>query len=192
VDANALILLDARVAAWLQGHQSPELAAFLYAITQVNSMAGIGVMTVAFLAVLARLRERGWMLAVALSVGGAILINTLLKEVFQRRRPVFDDPWVVLTTYSFPSGHTASATAFYGVLATFLVSRTRIAVERVTIIAAAIAAVALVAFSRLYLGAHFLTDVVAAAAWAFVWLLLCLSAVRGMARGLTSPSERLD
>jgi hypothetical protein len=112
-----------------------------------------------------------------------MLLNLLLKQAYERLRPRFDDPLVTLDTYSFPSGHTAAAVAFYGVLAAFLVSRFHDARRRAAIVAVAMGAVALVAFSRLYLGAHYLSDVVAAACSSTAWLVLCLAFGHALVRG---------
>jgi membrane-associated phospholipid phosphatase len=71
---------------------------------------------------------------------------------------------------------------FYGVLAAFLVSRFYDPRVRAACVVAAIAAIALVAFSRMYLGAHYLSDVMAAACSSTVWLVLCLSMVHGYVR----------
>src|SRR2546430_17434268 len=76
-----------------------------------------------FGAVLARLRQWYWLLTLAVAVGGGMLINLVLKAAYERLRPHFDDPLLVLTTFSFPSGHAAGAVLFYGVLAAVLVSR---------------------------------------------------------------------
>jgi undecaprenyl-diphosphatase len=172
-----LVLLDARVAAWLHLHGSNELAAVLFAVTQLNSTVGTGAMTLALAAVIATRREWYWLLSVALGVGGAMLLNLALKLSYARARPTFEDPWITLTSFSFPSGHTAGATAFYGVLAAYLVSRTYGHGRRAAIVTGAVLAVMLVAFSRMYLGAHFLSDVVAAAASTAAWLTLVLAVV---------------
>jgi len=99
-----------------------------------------------------------------------------------------------LLTYSFPSGHTAAATVFYGLLACYLVRRVHAWRARVAIALAAAAMVVLVALSRMYLGAHYLSDVLAAAAEGAAWLAICITAVstlhrRRLARGQTSWSE---
>jgi undecaprenyl-diphosphatase len=135
-----------------------------------------------FCLVLARKREYYWLLSTVLTVGGGLLVNLALKHAYERARPHFDDPFVSLDTFSFPSGHTAGAVAFYGVLAAFLVSRTYDKRLRALIVAGAIAAVVLVAFSRMYLGAHYLSDVVAAACSSTAWLVLCLHTVHGVVR----------
>jgi uncharacterized membrane protein YdjX (TVP38/TMEM64 family) len=111
-----------------------------------------------------------------------LLLNVILKLAYERLRPKFETPLVELATYSFPSGHTSAAVAFYGVLAAFLVSRFYDRRRRAACVAGAIAAVALVGFSRIYLGAHYLSDVLAAACAATVWLVLCLAGGHALVR----------
>jgi uncharacterized membrane protein YdjX (TVP38/TMEM64 family)/membrane-associated phospholipid phosphatase len=184
---SALVALDAQVAAWLHARGSPGLIAFFLAVTHLNSTVAIGLWSGAFGAVLARLREWYWMLTLALAVGGAMLLNLLLKQAYERARPRFEEPLLELTTYSFPSGHTAAAVAFYGVLAAFLVSRFYDMPRRAACVIAAVAAVALVAFSRMYLGAHYLSDVLAAVCSSTAWLALCLAAGHALVRKRLAP-----
>ncbi|HEV3010377.1 MAG TPA: VTT domain-containing protein [Burkholderiales bacterium] len=184
---TSLAALDARIAEWLHAHASPALTAVLLAVTHLNSTVAMGIWSAVFAVVLAKLRERYWMLTLALAVGGATLLNLVLKQAYERLRPSFDDPLVVLDSYSFPSGHTAAAVAFYGVLAAFLVSRFYDARRRAACVVGAIAAVALVAFSRLYLGAHYLSDVVAAVCSSTAWLVLCLAFGHALVRDRLKP-----
>ena len=180
---TSLAALDVRIATWLHEHATPVLTALMLAITHLNSTLAISAWSVGFAVVLARLRERYWMLTLALAVGGGMLLNLLLKAAYERLRPRFDDPLVVLDTYSFPSGHTAAAVLFYGVLAAFLVSRFYNLRRRAACVAGALVAIALVAFSRVYLGAHYLSDVLAAACSSTAWLVLCLASGHALVRG---------
>jgi len=179
---SSLAALDVQVAMWLHAHATPALTAIMLAVTQLHSTVAMTVLSVVFAVALARLRERYWILTLACSVGGAMLLNLLLKQAYERARPHFDDPLVTLGTYSFPSGHTTAAVAFYGVLAAFLVSRFYHRRLRAAIVTGAIAMIALVAFSRLYLGAHYLSDVLAALCSSTAWLVLCLSGGHALAR----------
>jgi undecaprenyl-diphosphatase len=179
---ESIVVLDAKVAAWLHAHGSPRLTEFMLLVTNLNSTLAMALWTLVFAALLARLREWYWMLTLGLTMAGGLLLNVILKEAYERARPHFDDPWVTLSTYSFPSGHTAGATLFYGVLAAFLVSRTNQLHARVACVLAAVLMVIVVAFSRMYLGAHYLSDVAAAACSSTVWLVLCLSSVHGIVR----------
>ncbi len=179
---TALVELDTKAAAWLHAHATPGLTTFLLAFTHLNSTLAISAYSCLFAILLARLREWYWILTLALAVGGGLALNAALKLAYERARPRFDDPLLTLATYSFPSGHTAGAVVFYGVLAAFLVSRFYDRRRRAACVGGAIGAVALVAFSRIYLGAHYLSDVVAAVCSSTAWLALCLSAVHGLVR----------
>ena len=109
-----------------------------------------------------------------------MLLNVLMKHAFGRARPMFADPMLTLTTYSFPSGHVAAATLFYGLLAAFMVSRIEAWRWRVLVTVLAFLMVALVALSRVYLGVHYLSDVLAALAEGIAWLAICLTAMHSL------------
>jgi membrane-associated phospholipid phosphatase len=177
-----IVVLDAKVAAWLHTHATPETVAFLYAVTTIHSSTGTALLVLAFGAVLVRLKEWYWLLTLALGMGGGMALNVLLKHAYARARPHFDDPFVTEASYSFPSGHTAGATLFYGVVVAFLVAHFFDWRQRTACIAGGVLAVALVAYSRMYLGAHYLSDIIAAVCSSLVWLVLCLSAVHSLVR----------
>lgn len=177
-----VVLLDDTVTEWLRARRTAPMTSLLLAWTHVHSTAAISAWALLFALVLARMRQLYWMLTLGLAVFGGMLLNVALKYTYERARPSLEHALVTLHTYSFPSGHTAAATTFYGVLAAFLVSRTHDPRTRITIVAAAVAAVALVAFSRVYLGAHYLSDVLAATCSSTAWLALCLSGVHALVR----------
>ena len=130
---------------------------------------------------LRRSKDRLWFVAAAGATFGGMLLNFILKLVFRRARPVFENPLVNIATYSFPSGHTVAATVFYGALTAYLLGRVASTGARIAILATATALVALVGLSRIYLGAHYLSDVVGAMLEGLAWLSLCLTAA-AMAR----------
>ena len=179
---STLAALDVEVAERLHAQARPWLVGFFLALTHLHSLVAVALWSAIFAAALARLREWYWMLTLGASVGGVLVVNVLLKYAYERLRPRFDHPIVELATYSFPSGHTAGAVAFYGVLAAFLVSRFYDARRRAACVLGAVAAVLLVGFSRIYLGAHYLTDVVAAICSSTAWLVLCLAAGHALVR----------
>ena len=186
---SALVAFDARAAEWLHADAQAGGArtTFFFLVTNMHSPVGVAVLSAVFGAVLWRLRERYWLLTLACSVAGGMFINFILKSAYERLRPRLDEPLLSLDSYSFPSGHTAGAVLFYGVLAAFLVSRFFDWRARVACVAGACVMVALVAFSRIYLGAHYVSDVLAAACSSLVWLVLCLSAGHGLVRKTLRP-----
>ncbi len=177
-----LVVIDAKVAAFLHANATPVITNLMLVITHLHSTLGVILLSGAFGFWLWRLKERYWLLTLALAIGGGMGLNVLLKHAYERARPHFDDPMITLNTFSFPSGHTSGATLFYGVLAAFLVSRYYDPAKRATAIVVAVFAVTAVAFSRMYLGAHYFSDVVAAACSSIAWVTLCLSTVHGIVR----------
>ena len=170
------LLLDAQLTQWLQAHATPGRTAFLLIVTHWHNTLGILVMTALLALWLAHERSWDWLLRVLLSVPLGMLLNMLLKSIFQRHRPVFEQPLVTLLTYSFPSGHTAAATLLYGVSAAWLLA----VLQRrwhAPIVMLAVCQVALVALSRVYLGAHYPSDVLAAMASSSAWLAIVLTGV---------------
>ena len=186
---STLEAIDIRLAELLHAdaHASGARSSFFLVITHLHSPAAIAVWSSIFGAVLWRLRERYWVLTLVVTVAGGLFINFILKSAYERLRPRLDEPFFSLDSYSFPSGHTAGAMLFYGVLAAFLVSRFFEWPRRAACVAGAGMMVALVAFSRLYLGEHYLSDVLAAACSSLVWLTLCLSAGHALVRNTLRP-----
>lgn len=176
VQGGPLSLLDGRIAAWLHAHSSVALTTTMFIITQLHSTFTIaGLATVA--AGLAAWRRRwGRMATLSVIVGGGLLLNVLLKHAFRRARPIFDDPILTLDTFSFPSGHVAGSTVFYALGVGWVFAQTTQLRWRLLAVLGAALIVTLVAFSRMALGVHYLSDVVAAFAEGVFWVTLCVSA----------------
>src|SRR5258706_678594 len=182
VTRDPLTIVDVRFSDWLQVHSSASVTRAMFLITRIHSPLGVTVMALAISAYLWIKRLRVWVLTLILSVFGGMLLNFLLKHVFVRQRPHFDDPLLTLTTYSFPSGHTMMATVFYGTLCALIVSRIVSWRWRVLAIMAGAVMILLVGFSRIYLWAHYLSDVMAAIAEGLAWIAFCLFAVGELER----------
>ena len=177
INGEPLTIVDAQLNTWLHAHRSPQLTTTFLVITALGSTWPASCIAVVVGLYLLWRRETHWLAAVWLSVFGGMLLNKFLKYVFHRPRPHFDDPILTLTSYSFPSGHTMAATVLYGVLAALLVTKIKRRSFRVLVILAASFLIALVGFSRMYLGAHYLSDVLGAIAEGLAWLSLCLTAL---------------
>jgi membrane-associated phospholipid phosphatase len=177
INQEELTELDVRVTQSVQVHATKPLTIGMLIVTHLHSTPAGSIIALLIVAYFIRNRLISWALAFSVSVGGGMLLNVLLKSVFQRARPTFDNPILTFTTYSFPSGHTMLATTLYGALCAFIVSRVRGWLWRCIAILACALMIGLVGFSRIYLGAHYLSDVLAAMVEGLAWLALCLTAI---------------
>ena len=114
----------------------------------------------------------GWVLAVA----GNALLNTTLKQIFARVRPLHDDGPVQALGYSFPSGHSSGAVVVYGMLA-YVLARFLPRRWHLPLVLAAAALAFSIGTSRVFLRVHFASDVLAGFASGTAWLAVCIASI---------------
>ena len=176
VRANEVFALDTFVTPLIHGVASPALDRLMNFATTLGSNLVIPPLFVIEIAILLRIGRPGASLFQAIVSGGALLLNGLMKVFFHRPRPVL--PWAqALPDFSFPSGHTMNAFAFYVGLAIVIWS---IVGRRSGLIAMTIAfvIVGFVGLSRIYLGVHYPTDVIGGILAGAIWVLVVLAAFR--------------
>jgi undecaprenyl-diphosphatase len=121
-------------------------------------------------------------LFVALAFAGAEVITFGMKQGFRRERPFFEDPLATASSFSFPSGHSLVSLAVYGSIALVAARHAGSRRAAAAILSAAAVWILAIGFSRLYLGVHFLSDVVAGFAAGAAWLALLYAAIETRAR----------
>jgi Membrane-associated phospholipid phosphatase len=180
--ANPLAGTDHELAGWFHQRLTPAFVSVLRAFTDFGSAEWIGI--VLFALVLFFAWKRWWpsLVTLIVVVPGGMLLNEWIKVLVHRQRPFLDGPFVDWSGYSFASGHTIGATLLYGQLLLFVLPVLKARHWRLLSIVSAISLVVLVGFSRIALGAHFLTDVLAAILFGIVWLALCVVFNRPMRR----------
>jgi undecaprenyl-diphosphatase len=174
---------DHELAKWFHERLTPAFVAVLHAFTDFGSGEWIGV--VMFALVLFFAWKRWWpsLVTLIVAVPGGMLLNEWIKVVVHRQRPFLDGPFVDWSGYSFASGHTIGATLLYGQLLLFILPCLKARHWRLLSVFSAVCLITLVGFSRIALGAHFLSDVVAAIFFGIIWLALCVVFSRPMRRG---------
>lgn len=113
-------------------------------------------------------------IAVAAIILGGNAMNAAFKALVQRARPVLEDPLAVLPSYSFPSGHAAAAMVFGGLLIMWVLRRDAREWTHGLAIGTILVWIIAVGVSRVYLGAHFPTDVAGGFLEGFAWLMACI------------------
>jgi undecaprenyl-diphosphatase len=117
------------------------------------------------------------------AVGGSALLDQLLKGLFARPRPFFEHPVLVEASYSFPSGHAMESFVLYGMLAYFAVLALKTWRARTAVVFGAALLVLLIGLSRMYLGVHYFSDVLAGYAAGGVWLCALITGAETVRRG---------
>jgi membrane-associated phospholipid phosphatase len=181
---NPLAGPDHEVAGWFHAHLTHTFVSVLRAFTEFGSSEWIGV--VLFLLVVFFIWKRWWpsLVTLIVAVPGGMLLNELVKILVHRPRPFLAGWFVDWSGYSFTSGHTIGATLLYGQLALFILPAMKARHWRTLTVSSAALLIALVGFSRIALGAHFLSDVLAAIFFGIVWLAFCLIAGKPLRRSV--------
>jgi membrane-associated phospholipid phosphatase len=172
--ANPFAGTDHELAGWFHERLTPAFVSVLHAFTDFGSGEWIGF--IVFALVLFFTWKRWWpsLVTLIVAVPGGILLNEWVKVLVHRQRPFIDGPFVDWSGYSFASGHTIGATLLYGQLLLFILPSLKARHWRLLSVFSAVSLIALVGFSRIALGAHFLTDVLAAILFGIIWLALCV------------------
>ena len=186
-------VFDDAVLRWIAERQDPTLRQVMLEITAL----GTGTVVLAIVAVssvflwLTRHKFSAALLLIATS--GGILLNNLLKIGFGRPRPQVFDWGTEVVSLSFPSGHAMSSAVVYGTVAYLAARLQRKRAHRVVLLTVAAILIILIGISRLYLGVHYPSDVIAGIIIGLAWAAFCmvmLEAIRLYGRGRAPNVER--
>ena len=187
--SGTLVAVDNSAGEWGVDHASPRSTDAIQLVTDLGGTwfvlaLGVLVCVVEYVRVPNR-----WIPFFLLTVvlGEVVLVNTI-KELLHRVRPTFN-PITETLGPSFPSGHSATAAAFYAAVALVL-ARRRSPRTRSLLAGGAVAVAIGVAASRVLLGVHWLSDVVAGLAFGWGWFALCAIAFGGRFLTFGAPAEK--
>ena len=147
----------------------PGLTRLMQVFSFLGSVAAVTVMCLAAICGFLYYRRTRTAVMLAITMAGVAALDVALKHAFHRPRPVAFFG-ATPSTYSFPSGHALGSLCFYGMLAAILAERARGRVAKFCIWISAVFLVGMIGFSRIYLGVHYPSDVIAGYCAAVVWV----------------------
>jgi len=173
-----LIGIDNGVAKWANIHASTISTYGLKLVTQLGGIYTVIVLCLV-LALAETIVERSvWVIPFIVAVmGGEEVLTTTIKQLTDRVRPTLN-PAAAMLGPSFPSGHSATAAAFYATAA-LLLGRRRGQPTRAVLAGLAVGLAVAVAASRVLLDVHWLSDVIAGLALGWAWFAVCAIAFGG-------------
>jgi undecaprenyl-diphosphatase len=167
---SGTVHFDENVRAAIHQYASPSLTIFMRGITLLGSMEVLLPAVLIVLTVLLVREKRYEAIVSSVTMAGGVILNMVLKLSFHRARP---DPFFDLATpasYAFPSGHALLALCFYGVMARISSDSLNSRELRWMVWIGAVCLILLIGLSRIYLGVHHASDVLAGYAAAIVWI----------------------
>ena len=180
VGADGVASLDHPVLAEGKALRSPELDAVVTAYTNIGGTIGMPVLAVAALLILA-IKRRSWtpVILIAIAGAGSLAMTVVGKQIFNRARPNISDA-VPPYDYSpsFPSGHSLNAIVIAGIVAYLVILRQGSTRARLATAGAAALFAVTIGLSRVYLGHHWISDVIAAWMLGTAWLTIVITAHR--------------
>lgn len=167
---------DTSILLTIRSWHSPLLDIAMLGITFIGDPLVLSIICLILGAWLLQRQQKSEATTLAIAATGAIGLNILLKQLFSRDRPALWDRIVDVGQYSFPSGHAMVSMVIYGYIGYILATRYRR--QQVGIISLTTLLITAIGFSRLYLGVHWPTDIIAGYAAGLVWLIACISSSR--------------
>lgn len=178
VHESDIIPFDDPILLWSQSIASPGLDRFFVVMSELGFLWFLVPANIVLVAGLAWAGRTRHSVFAAVALGGSALLNLAAKLVFSRERPALWESIIEETSWSFPSGHAMGAMTF-AVVITLLARGTRLLVP-VAVLGFGFAA--LVGYSRVYLGVHYPSDILAGWAAASVWAVGCYGFAFGLRR----------
>jgi len=185
-DGRVLGLADQALSDAIGQHVSWSVLVAFSWLTHLGDFQTVTVICLVVAALLWRHGHRSLALGWVLSLCGNGLLNPMLKQIFERARPVHDHGLAHETSFSFPSGHSSGAMVTYGMLI-YLALRTLPTRWHAPAVMAAIAAMLTIGFSRIFLQVHFATDVAAGLVSGFAWVTVCVLSIEYAQRRYVHP-----
>jgi undecaprenyl-diphosphatase len=191
-DLGAPGLADRDVWAWFVDHRSAPVTFVMKGVSVVADIPGMAVVAIIAAVLLWRGRRRPEAAVVLAATIGAALLVDAFKRLYGRIRPPAAEQLMIETNPALPSGHALGSIVVLGVLAAVVVLATRHTLLRVAAVATAALGVLTIGLSRLYLGVHWLTDVVTGWFLGGAWLAVCVTTLCVLTRRRGSGQVRAE
>lgn len=179
--------MDGAFRDWVIAHRNGTLTEIMVNASRFGSTPSLLVIVLVAAAWLAWRGRRADALLIVLGSAGGLLLAPLLKLVFERPRPPLADRIVLIDSWSFPSGHSLNSMVVLGLLTVLAVRERPGRLRRTLLATLGTFLVLVVGFSRVYLGVHWPSDVLAGWFIGVLWLTICLT-IAHRTSGNTPPS----
>jgi undecaprenyl-diphosphatase len=166
----ALQKIDTSIHDWAVTERTAGATTFFTIMTIIGGPVGLAVLLTIVAIILAIRRRWSWLIYLVVTAGGGGLLNLELKRYFARARPIAAEMLRRANGYSFPSGHAMGSAVAFGALAYLAFRAIKSWPAKTSVMALSYTLVASIALSRVYLGVHWISDVLAGVTVGTVWV----------------------
>jgi membrane-associated phospholipid phosphatase len=179
-DKSSILVFDKNVINIIEIIRTPPLNKIMSFITYMGNSLAITISFFIMVILLIILKKYRYLYSLLISMSGSAVFVLLIKNIIGRQRPPVENALIVLTDFSFPSGHSYMAVAFYGLIIYFIFDILKDNNTKYFILSAGIIFILSLGFSRLYLGVHWPSDVFAgfAAAIALITAIITILEIK--------------
>ena len=170
IEKEYILVIDRWIDTYINALQTPLLTQFMVALTNFNGAMGIFIFSLFMILFLIYKKWYNDLLFYILSVFGANIAFVVIKMIVQRARP--SSELLTIATHSFPSGHATMATAMSLAVYLIFVKRVHSIGFQTVLLIGCIVWPVIIAFSRVYLNVHWLSDVIAGIGLGLFWVTL--------------------
>ncbi len=169
VEKEAITILDSQILNFIYTNRNEKLNTFFLLITSLGNPLELTIVVIFVTTILIIKRHKYYALVLLISLVFNIIFVTIIKFIIERPRPPINYALVIENNFSFPSAHTIIAVTFYGVIFYFLARAIKNKYFEYFVIFLGIVLTLLIGISRIYLGVHWTSDVLASYCLGIVW-----------------------
>ncbi|MDB5265283.1 MAG: hypothetical protein JWN64_854 [Parcubacteria group bacterium] len=177
VTSDRIVGIDVSIAKAIASMRTPALTKFFLFVTELGSTTSmlliIAVITISYVF----FAKKRYVLPFLVTALGSTASVNIIKQLIARDRPDISIAFYAEKLFSFPSGHSASSLAIFGFVAYVWVKRTHSTAVRILIVCLSVLLILAIGLSRLYLGVHYLSDVLGGYVLGILWLIIGISLV---------------
>jgi undecaprenyl-diphosphatase len=192
LDKDGLAVLDRPINQLIVNLRTPFLNKVMFFITLTGSWQMVVFGSLLSVLLLIAAQKRRYTLALLLSNISALVFINISKVIFSRVRPPIENALITEHGFAFPSGHSYFAVVFYGLLAYFWIRHLHQKLAKIIIFILGSGFIILLGFSRIYLGVHWTTDVVAGLSMSLAWLTVIITYIEYKKRFFTPEYRKIN